>query len=340
MSKVSVIIPVYNRVNELMIPVNSILEQNYTDWELILVDDGSSDGSADLCDRLGQEDARIRVVHQANSGVSSARNHGLAVAEGEYVLFVDSDDWIEKNTLECLVDRIEKDNSDIVLFAMNIDRFRGKETNTTTILYGEDITLNREALTSQFVDLFYKDYLASSCTKLFKKTIIKENHLKFLINLVMYEDFYFVMDYLSNVQKISVSNHAYYHYRMDETIVLIEKRKPDRLLENLDLVAKRVLEFVKDSEIYHDRKLQKMVFEFYNMYIYKLFISKGYTNIERKRELKKMLQCPVLLATEKNSRGMDSGRFYCMLRTSIRIKSSLGLWIAGMIRYNRSRELV
>lgn len=335
MCNVSIIIPVYNRVKELMIPVNSILKQSYTDWELILVDDGSSDGSADLCDRLEQQDARIRVVHQDNAGVSSARNHGLAVAKGKYVLFIDSDDWIEKNTLENLVDRIEKDNSDIVLFAMNIDRFRGEATNTTTILYGEDTTLNRETLTFQFVDLFYKDYLASSCTKFFKKTIIEENCLKFRTNLVLYEDFYFVMDYLSNVQKISVSNHAYYHYRMDETVILIEKRKPDGLLENLDLVAKRVLEFVKDSEIYHDKNLQKMVFEFYIMYIYKLFVSTGYTNAERKRELKKLLQYPGLLMAEKNSRGIDSGRFYWLLRIAIALHCVTMIYVVCLMKYGK-----
>lgn len=333
MSKVSVIIPVYNRVKELMIPVNSILEQDYADWELILVDDGSSDGSEDLCDRLEQQDTRIHVIHQDNAGVSSARNHGLAVATGEYVLFVDSDDWIEKNTLEQLVNRIEKDNSDIVMFAMNIDRFCGEEINTTTILYGEEVVLSRETLISQFVDLFYKDYLASSCTKLFKKSIIDNNCLKFCTNLVIYEDFYFVMDYLSNVHKISVSNHAYYHYRMDETVVLIEKRKSDGLLENLDLVARRVLKFTKNTEIYYDKKLQKMVFEFYIMYIYKLFVSKSYTNAERKRELKKLLQFSGLYAAEKNSRGTDSGKFYWILRTSIQKKSSFGLWIAGCFRY-------
>lgn len=335
MSKVSIIIPVYNRIKELMIPVNSILEQSFTDWELILVDDGSSDGSSNLCDKLMQQDTRIRAVHQANSGVSAARNHGLAISNGEYVLFIDSDDWIEKNTLNQIVARIEKDKSDIVLFAMNIDRFRGKEINTTTLLYGEDVILDREELNTLFVDLFYKDYLASSCTKLFRKSVIEKNHLQFCADLVMYEDFYFVMDYLSKIQKISVANQAYYHYRMDETVLLIEKRKPERLLENLDKVAKRVLEFVKDSEIYHDKRLQKMVFEFYIMYIYKLFISKGYTNAERRQELKRLLQCPGLIISEKSSRGADSGKFYEMLRVSIQKKSSLGLWLVGLFRYKR-----
>lgn len=333
MCKVSVIIPVYNRVNELMIPVNSIINQSFEDWELILVDDGSKDGSSELCDQLAKQDERIFAVHQTNSGVSVARNYGISLAKGEYILFIDSDDWIEKETIEKLVSRIELDQSDVVLFAMCIDRFLGELVNTSVQIYGKNTVVTQYELINQFVDFFQKDYLSSACTKLFKKDIILENKILFHKDLVMYEDLHFVLDYLSKVNRISISNSAFYHYRMDETVLLIEKRKSDSLLENLDIVANRVLEFVEKSNIYNDPKFQKIVFEFYIMYIYKLFISKENTLNQKWKELKKLLNMESFQLAEKRSRGTDNGKFYKLLRFSIKNKILVGIWIACIYRY-------
>lgn len=335
MCKVSVIIPVYNRINELMISVNSIINQSFKDWEMILVDDGSTDGTSELCNQIALRDKRIRIFHQMNAGVSAARNYGLSMARGKYILFLDSDDWIENDTIERLVSKIEFEQSDIVLFAMSIDRFSGNKINTSTKLYGQDTVITKSELINRFVDLFYKDYLASSCTKLFKKSIIEDNKLCFKENLVMYEDFYFVMDYLSNIDYISISNYPFYHYRMDENIVLIEKRKSDSLLENLDIIANRVLEFVANTQVYNDDKLQKIVFEFYIMYIYKLFLSKQFSLIYKWKELKRIIKIKNFQIVEKRSRGTDEGKFYKILRFAIRYKLVTLMLIACSIRYRK-----
>ncbi len=112
--KLSIIIPVYNVVNYLEETVNSILNQIYRDYEIILVDDGSTDGSRELCDNLSFKDSRIVVIHQKNSGVSVARNTGVAAAKGEYIGFVDSDDLIEPDMYSVLFDVAEKNVADIV----------------------------------------------------------------------------------------------------------------------------------------------------------------------------------------------------------------------------------
>ncbi len=101
--KVSVIVPVYNTEKELERCIHSICNQSYENLEILLIDDGSTDASAVLCDRASQEDKRIRVIHKENGGVSSARNEGMKQAQGEYVVFVDSDDWIETRMIEKMV---------------------------------------------------------------------------------------------------------------------------------------------------------------------------------------------------------------------------------------------
>ena len=113
---ISFIIPVYNVVPYLEHCVRSILSQRYRDIELLLINDGSTDGSAALCDELSTSDERIRVIHQHNQGLSTARNNGLAAARGEYIVFVDSDDYLEPNVLGALIEQVERDQLDVLRF--------------------------------------------------------------------------------------------------------------------------------------------------------------------------------------------------------------------------------
>ena len=113
--EVSIIVPVYNAEAYLSRCVHSILRQTHRNWELLLVDDGSTDGSSALCDSYAAQDARIRVLHQQNGGVSAARNAGLKAAEGTYVGFVDADDWIEPEMYACLLREAARTGADVVM---------------------------------------------------------------------------------------------------------------------------------------------------------------------------------------------------------------------------------
>ena len=114
---ISVIIPVYNVEKFLAECVDSVLAQTYTDWEAILVDDGATDASGAMCDAYAAKDPRIRVIHRENGGLSAARNTGLKAARGEYVYFLDSDDYIEPDTLALLLETAEREQADVVFFA-------------------------------------------------------------------------------------------------------------------------------------------------------------------------------------------------------------------------------
>lgn len=114
MKLLSIIVPVYNVKSYLKKCVESIINQTYTNLQIILVDDGSTDGSQDICDEFAQRDSRIVVIHKENGGQSTARNVGMDRAKGVYIAFVDSDDWLEPNMYEALISQLEKHEADIV----------------------------------------------------------------------------------------------------------------------------------------------------------------------------------------------------------------------------------
>ena len=118
---ISVIIPVYNTEKYLFTCVNSVIAQTYQNVEIIIVDDGSTDNSGLLCDELSENDERIIVEHKINGGLSSARNHGLSKANGKYIVFVDSDDWIEKETIEYAYTNMMKTDADLVIWGYYAD---------------------------------------------------------------------------------------------------------------------------------------------------------------------------------------------------------------------------
>ena len=111
MDKVSIVVPVFNSIGTLERCISSIISQTFEQLEIILVDDGSQDGSLSICNKLASEDTRIKVIHQNNAGVSSARNAGIQESTGKWLMFVDSDDWIESNTIEYMIGLMKKEDA-------------------------------------------------------------------------------------------------------------------------------------------------------------------------------------------------------------------------------------
>lgn len=140
--KISIIIPVYNVEKYLHRCIQSVVKQTYTNLEIILVDDGSSDRSPKICDEWSQRDSRIKVIHQNNAGVSAARNAGIQAAEGEYLYFVDGDDWIAPDLCEKVMDTFSKNDVDIVVFNCERISESGKRLGATETLI--DGVLNTE----------------------------------------------------------------------------------------------------------------------------------------------------------------------------------------------------
>lgn len=209
---ISIITPVYNTDKYLHACIDSILSQSYTDFELLLVDDGSTDKSGKICDDYAQKDSRIRVFHKANGGVASARNVGLENAQGEWVCFVDSDDTIPAEALSYYSQNTEQ-NIDLIFSKYKIIDEEG-------IMLREycAVDSNREFALPDFLKEMYasgENYQGYICDKLFRMSVIREHALRFNEQIFFNEDRLFTTQYACASKKpVRFMNHLTYRYLM------------------------------------------------------------------------------------------------------------------------------
>lgn len=204
--KLSVVIPIYNAEKYLEHNLKTLVNQLQLDTELILVNDGSSDNSLSICEQFSKEKTNIIVVTQENSGVSAARNTGIKHSKGDYITFVDSDDYVENTYIENILNLIQN-NTDLVFF------------NSYYIVNGEK-TIMKPWLTSVPVskNIEYAIELLLSCKsnepwdKIFKTSIIKDYNISFPDKVSLGEDLIFTLDYLKNIDSFSLTDEAIYNH--------------------------------------------------------------------------------------------------------------------------------
>lgn len=203
--KISVIVPVYQVENYLPRCLDSILAQSYSNLEIILVDDGSQDRSGKICDQYAKQDNRIHVIHQTNQGVSAARNAGLAVATGDWIGFVDGDDWIEPNMYSYLLELANSYHSSFVQCGFFLEYSTQKEK-----AYTPDSVLCLKLEENSCLNWLYKYFSYSLWCKLFRRRNIAE--LKFDPAYQIGEDLLFNLNFLSQCGEIVIGNKVGYHY--------------------------------------------------------------------------------------------------------------------------------
>lgn len=205
-SKVSIIVPVYNKVNVLNHCIDSLLEQTYKKIEIILVDDGSQDGSLELCNEFAKKDKRIIIIHKDNGGVGSARNKGIEKASGEFIIFVDSDDYVSKYYIEGLMEPIFKESVDIAVCNFQHIKFPNY-INFTKPTFDYVIDNVSPKVLRQSV-------IARVCGCAFRKSVLKD--VRFDTDLFVGEDLLFFCRCLNNCKKIALVNDALYCYVLYE----------------------------------------------------------------------------------------------------------------------------
>ena len=201
---ISIIVPVYKAEPYLHRCVDSLLAQTFTDFEVLLIDDGSPDRSGEICDDYARKDARVRVFHQENGGVSVARQRGLDEALGEYTIHADPDDWVEPDMLEALYRKAKEDDADMVICDFV------NEYKTGGVICKQDPSVcTAEVVQKQ---LLFQQLHGSCCNKLVRRVCYSKYGVSFPKDIIRWEDLYVMCALLSNPIKVSYLPKAFYHY--------------------------------------------------------------------------------------------------------------------------------
>lgn len=219
MPKISVFVPIYNSALFLEKCIASILSQTFHDFELLLIDDGSTDTSGRICDKYALRDRRIRVFHKQNEGISATREFAIQRAKGDYIQFVDSDDWIEKDMLEKMVQVASQENLD----AVSCNFYQEYKSNTfkTNVFYANKEDLLRAIISNKWGVLW---------RFLFKRKILVDNNIHFPKNIDGGEDYYVVVSFILCAKKVKCIDEYLYHYIRFNSESFISQPSLNRLL--------------------------------------------------------------------------------------------------------------
>lgn len=236
MMKLSIIVPVYNAEKYLHRCVDSLLAQdlNPEEYEIILVDDGSTDDSPKICDEYSEKYSQIKTIHKANGGVSSARNVALDVTKGEYICFVDSDDWIKKASFVSIISICERENLDICFYKMDVEDNRGNfETQYNHRFRYGDVVCGKDVILGGFP-------IGSACVAFLSNKLVNSVKLRFDTSLNFSEDVYYITQSLLLAARVSFVEMSPYVYAYNASSATNSPEK--RLNKSLDCVefARRV----------------------------------------------------------------------------------------------------
>ena len=307
---ISVIVPVYKAEAFLDQCVQSILGQTERDFELLLVDDGSPDGSPAMCDAYAAQDLRVRVIHKPNGGVSSARNAGLDAAAGDYIVFIDSDDYVDGDYLEALLRAAresEAPDTTLILtdyqpFAEDGDRERKFPAPFTTKLDdpGTDLQV--------FRDLIFGFRLFPPYCKLYRRDVIEALGLRFDPSIRSAEDFDFNMRYLTRMKAVRYLPIRTYHYRVDYKIYRPSNRGVlgDSEIKSAHLMAHGIVDLAKRMGLYEGLRPEIEAWAANKHYCNRMRMlfapGEEVGRAERKRLYKRLIADPVYYQTAKRGR--------------------------------------
>ncbi len=251
MPELSIIVPVFNAEKYLSECIDSILSQSFKDFELILIDDGSKDSSLEICKAYEQKDSRVKVIHQENGGPGKARNNGLENAKGEWIGFVDSDDWIEKETYETALNIAKEKNADLVQWELVME-------------YPDNSVPNKckaeGFFTAEQSGKYYRSVVYAS---IFKRTIIEENKIRFPTDSSLSEDALFNYQYYLKAKNCYYIEKCFYHFRQNESSITHNVTKEmilgkKKVLDEISELAKQNGGFGYVKNIKRNAKLQAL----------------------------------------------------------------------------------
>lgn len=261
---ISIIIPIYNSEKYLQKCLQSVRRQSYQNIEIILVDDGSTDQSARICDKYAKKDSRFQVYHIKNQGVSHARNYGILQSSGKYICFIDSDDWVPEHYVKSLASIIVRNEIDLVLCPL-----AGQiEEEWTDFIFDFN-----QYDSEKFLFLSENYFLYGPVCKIYNVSVLRENRIFFPEEMSYGEDLVFNMKYLRYCNKLYVTNQTSYYYIRENSNSLSQKYREDAF-EIEKKLYQELLDFMKIKKI-KDQKLEQYYYRRYFDTAYNVILKNG-----------------------------------------------------------------
>ena len=248
--QISIIVPVYNAEKTIRKCVESVINQSYKNWELILVDDGSTDDSRSIINEYGKNNKNISIFMQKNLGVSSARNIGISNATGEYITFLDSDDYLNEKALEIMINALSNNDADMIVGSYSQITENGNKKNF--IYKNKCIDLKEELLNISNLKFYMICW-----GKLYKTSIIIENNISFNLNFHLGEDTIFVFEYLKNVEKVACIDDVVYNVFIFEKDV--SKRYNKTIVEKQYFIYREYKKLMECKGLVNDKRVEKFL---------------------------------------------------------------------------------
>ncbi|WP_423800051.1 glycosyltransferase family 2 protein [Neobacillus sp. SAB-20_R2A] len=293
----SIIIPVYNAEKYIHECLESILAQNFKDFEVILVDDGSPDNCGDICDEYMKKDDRVKVIHKTNQGASSARNEGLKLSVGQYVIFIDSDDYIKSEDFLAKVYEQSKKNPDVILY--KFEKYFDEEDRFSDCSFS---LKNEEKLNEPYKiinmlvsnDAFY----CAAWTKCVKASLLKEHNIEFEVGTIA-EDQQWYYRVLEHTNRFAMIDESFIVYRQRNGSVTTSNKTKD--IKDATHILENCIEMVKRSNLHKDMK-DALYNSMAKLYCNLLVVFSRVTDIEKKQYIKRIKRLSYLLGYKINSR--------------------------------------
>lgn len=296
----SIVVPVYNVESYLNRCVESLVNQSYKSLDIILVDDGSPDSCPEMCDDWARRDTRIRVIHKENQGLGMARNSGLDKAKGEFICFVDSDDYLVPDAVERCLITIEKYKADAVLFG-RYDAYPNGKIIEDKINVVENVFSDDKVAEVLLPGLFIsgKGYGVSACSKVFSVKILNENHIRFKSEReIISEDSFFCLDYFSKSRNaVVIPDRLYCYYKNEKS--LSRTYRDDRQKKNNEFLLQG-LERLGQLDLYDGLSVYlKSKYHIFSLAAMKHIVASALSQKEKKANLRKIYRDKILRNTIK-----------------------------------------
>ena len=277
----SVIIPVFNCEKSIKCTVDSIISSGLTDYEIVIINDGSTDNTSSVCNSLCAQYNFIKYSEQKNSGVSTARNRGIGISTGEYILFFDADDTAQENSFFECVDIIKNEKPDILVFGLSFDYYKkGKLYRSDKMVPEQTGMRNKTQIKADLESLYNTNSITPVWNKIYRRSLISDNNILFNTNYFLMEDFLFSLECLKATENIYCLPKALYHYKQSEN----EKHAFNRL-KRVDNLCEYILPFkIAINELAIGEKGNVI----FNNFFFMLLSQKMY--YANKQEIKKLVE--------------------------------------------------